>query len=217
MPQNQAFRSLQQAIQEVGCDVSKAQHSQIEAYLDLLADWTKKINLIAPSTVPDAAWRHVADSAQLVAHLPSNPSRVVDVGSGAGLPGLVLAVILPQHSYVLVEQDQRKSAFLRTASHALGLQNTQIPAVNVTNIAPATADVVIARAYAPLPRLIETTQHLLAEGGVYVLLKGQAAPAELATCETRFHLTSAMVPSKVDASGWVVKLSAPVPRGTPNK
>jgi 16S rRNA (guanine527-N7)-methyltransferase len=217
MQQNHASISLQQALQAVDCSVSKAQHSQLEVYLQLLATWTKKINLIAPSTVQNAAWRHVADCAQLAPHLPSNPARVVDVGSGAGLPGLVLAIIMPQHSYGLVEQDQRKSAFLRTAAHAMGLQNVAIHAVDVARIAPATADIVTARAYAPLPRLLATTQHVLTKGGRYVLLKGQAAPAELITCETQFHLTSSLIASRVDPSGWVVKLSAPVPRGTPKK
>lgn len=216
MPQNQAPISLRQALQMVDCTVSNAQHSQLEAYLHLLAEWTKKINLIAPSTVPDAAWRHVADCAQLMPHFPNNPARVVDVGSGAGLPGLILAIVMPHHHYVLVEQDQRKSAFLHTAAHSIGLQNVEVLAVNVAKVAPSTADIVTARAYAPLPRLLETTQHLLAKGGEYVLLKGQAAPAELITCETRFHLTSTLIASKVDSSGWVVKLSAPVPRGTPN-
>jgi 16S rRNA (guanine527-N7)-methyltransferase len=217
MQQNQAHKSLQQALEAVECHVSKTQHSQLEAYLNLLVEWTDKINLIAPSTVPDAAWRHVADCAQLAPYLPTPPVRVVDVGSGAGLPGLVLAVVAPQHTYVLVEQDQRKSAFLRTAAHALRLQNVEIPAVNVAKIPPAMADIVTARAYAPLLRLLETTRHILADGAQYVLLKGQAVPEEIRACETTFHLTSALVPSKVDPTGWVVKLSAPVPRGTPSK
>jgi 16S rRNA (guanine527-N7)-methyltransferase len=217
MQQKQAFISLQQALETVDCSVSKAQHSQLEAYLELLAEWTKKINLVAPSTMPDAAWRHVADCAQLVPHFPINPARVVDVGSGAGLPGLVLAIVMPQHHYILVEQDQRKSAFLRTVAHTLGLKNTKIPAVNVMKVAPAIADIVTARAYAPLPRLLETTQHLLSKGGHYILLKGKAAPEEITACETKFHLTSTLVPSKIESTGWVVKLSAPVPRGTPNK
>lgn len=195
--------------------LTPGQQRQLQAYAALLRQWTKKINLIAPSTLAGLEQRHVADSAQLAPHLPQESSHIVDVGTGAGLPGLVLAILAPQHTYTLVERDQRKAAFLRTAIHQLGLGNVTLHAADVATLAAAPsfrkADVITCRAWASMAEILAITHPLLASSGYWLLLKGQALDAELSTCETPFHLTTERWPSIVSGRdgerGWVVKMT----------
>jgi 16S rRNA (guanine527-N7)-methyltransferase len=186
------------------------QARQMAAYAALIRQWNPKINLVAPSTLPQLEARHLTDCAQLVSHVPQVPCRVLDVGSGAGLPGLVLAILAPQHSYTLAERDQRKAAFLRTACHALGLAHVTVHADDVKTL-PDTFQIITARAWAGLADIIALTRPLLAENGCWLLLKGQALDTELKACETLFHLTTArwpsIVPGRDGERGWVVKIT----------
>lgn len=188
------------------------QSAQLIQYAKLLRLWNPKINLVAPSTLPELEERHIKDSAQLAPHLAAlSPSQVLDVGSGAGLPGLILAILAPQHSYTLAERDQRKSAFLRTSAHALGLTNVTIHAGDVRDLKNQ-YNLITCRAWADLKDILTLTSPLLAPNGEWLLLKGQALDAELTTCETLFHLTTerwpSIVPGRDGDRGWVVKIQA---------
>lgn len=189
-----------------------AQSAQLVQYAQLLRQWNPKINLVAPSTLSDLEERHIKDSAQLAPHLIGMaPSSVLDVGSGAGLPGLILAILAPRHSYTLAERDQRKSAFLRTSAHALGLANVTVHAGDVRDLKNR-YDLITCRAWADLKDILTLTSPLLAPNGAWLLLKGQALDAELTTCETLFHLTTerwpSIVPGRDGDRGWVVKIQA---------
>lgn len=199
---------------------SPQQKKQLEAYVQLLRQWNTTINLVAPSTLADVEQRHIQDCAQLVPHVAQlAPQNILDVGSGGGLPGLVLAILAPQHHYTLSERDQRKSAFLRTAAHQLGLTHVKVSAADVKTIQEQ-YDIITARAFSSLLNILDSTLPLLAPQGHYLLLKGQAIDEELKACETKFHLTTERWPSIVPGNGWVVRLkpnvSAPVSRGTPH-
>ncbi len=135
--------------------VSRETESRLRAYLALLVKWQEKINLVSPATIKDAWGRHFVDSIQIEALLPEGAKTLYDLGTGAGFPGLVLAVLRPELSVTLVESDSKKCAFLQTVSRETGtpvaIQNSRIEAAATELPAP---DVITARALAPLESLL---------------------------------------------------------------
>lgn len=153
---------------------------RLTVYLEHLAHWTQRINLVGASTLPEAWSRHVLDSAALWPHVPVTTQRLADLGSGAGFPGLVLA-ILGAPDVHLVEADQRKAAFLREAARVTNTPVT-VHAARLEALDPLGADVVTARALAPLPTLLPWVTRHLAPDGAALLLKGREAARELTAC-----------------------------------
>ena len=129
-------------------------------YLELLGRWQRAINLVGPATLADPWRRHVLDFGQLLAHLPAPAGPLVDLGSGAGFPGLVLALLgVPE--VALIESDRRKAAFLREVARATGAE-VAVHAERIEVCTPWPAAVVTARALAPLPRLLPLAEPFLA-------------------------------------------------------
>lgn len=186
--------------------LSVEQRAKLDEYAKLLKNWNPRINLVAPATLADLEERHLKDSAQLVPHIPQEPTTLLDVGSGAGLPGLILAMLLPQHQVTLAERDKRKAAFLRTAVFSLKLTNVTIHDDDVSLIKNQYG-IITCRAWASLADILTLTSPLLAPQGHWLLLKGRAFHEELSTCETVFHLTTEQWPSIVSPESWVVKIS----------
>lgn len=185
---------------------SAEQREKLAAYAQLLRAWNPRINLVAPSTLAQLESRHIDDSAQLVPHISQFPVEVLDVGSGAGLPGLVLAILLPTHKFTLAERDKRKAAFLHTAAHSLKLSNVTVHDDDVALIKKQYG-IITARAWASLTDIVKITRPLLAPNGHWLLLKGRAFREELDTCETMFHLTTEQWPSIVSPESWVVQIT----------
>ncbi|NNK79783.1 MAG: 16S rRNA (guanine(527)-N(7))-methyltransferase RsmG [Litoreibacter sp.] len=156
-------------------DVSRETLHALEFYTDLLKKWNPKINLVAAGTLNEAWTRHIEDSAQVFKLIPDGARSLVDLGSGGGFPGLVLAILANEHmpglKISLLESDARKCAFLTTVSGALGL-GANVLNQRIESAAPVESDVVTARALAPLPRLLPLIQRHLSRGGVALLLKG---------------------------------------------
>ncbi|WP_299442815.1 16S rRNA (guanine(527)-N(7))-methyltransferase RsmG [uncultured Rhodospira sp.] len=181
--------------------------------LERLAHWTRRINLVGPSTLPDAWARHVLDSAALVPLIPPGTRRLADLGSGAGFPGLVLAILGASDVHLpevhLVESDQRKAAFLREAARATATPVT-IHATRIEALAPLGADVVTARALAPLPDLLPLVVRHLGADGVALLPKGREVESELTACADRWIMRvephAAPVPVHADPAGRVLIL-----------
>lgn len=190
--------------------------ARLEVYANRLRTWQKKINLVAPATLPALWQRHFADSAQLLNLAPDGSRRWVDLGSGAGFPGLVLAIRLAGRGVEgtrvsLVESDTRKCAFLAEVVRATGL--APLVAVDIVNGRiedPATrariglAEVVTSRALAPLDRLFALAEPLFEPTTVGLFLKGRGVDEELALAEQRWRFTAELVPSLTDAEGRVV-------------
>ena len=173
-----------------------------DAYADLLARWQARINLVGPQTLETLWHRHFLDSAQLFTQ------TLTDIGSGGGFPGLVLAIMAAHQggpTVTLIESDARKAAFLREASRVCGAGATIINARAEAVEAPV-ADVVTARACAPLPRLLPWVFGRLRADGTALLLKGANWRDELTAAEKGWTLTSAKIPSCTDASGVILKL-----------
>lgn len=170
-------------------DVSRETMEKFHIYEALLKKWTKKINLVAPSTVNDIWWRHFADSAQIVNHVPMRCRTWVDLGSGAGFPGLVSAILLQEAGidFHLVESDQRKASFLRTVSRETSIK-TQIHAKRIEDIDIPNADVVSARALANLEQLLSYSEPFTTKNSVFLLLKGKTWQEELANAQKLWQM-----------------------------
>jgi len=156
-------------------------HPGLVAYAGLLEKWQARINLVGPKTLPELWQRHMLDSAQLLPLLPEGACRLADLGSGAGFPGLVLAILRPDIDVHLLESDQRKCAFLSTVAREAGAKDT-IHNKRIEAVEPLRAAVVTARALASLTELIGYAQRHLAqapEPGFCIFLKGQNVDAEL--------------------------------------
>ena len=191
---------------EVGklLNVSRETLCQFEAYLALLEKWQRRINLVANSTIVDAWERHILDSAQLVKLYPPNTKKILDVGSGAGFPGLVLA-IMGNVEVDLVESDQRKAIFLSTVIRALDLpakvHNQRIE--TLPNLAP---DVITARALAPVSKLMKLIENQISIETVCLFLKGASVEDELTELQTYSTMVPVSYPSISSANGVVLEL-----------
>lgn len=171
---------------------------RLESYAELLSKWNSRINLVAPNTLKTLWERHFLDSAQLFSLTPANAKIWADFGSGGGFPALVIAILAadrrPELRFTLIESDQRKSAFLRTVSRETSL-NVEVIAARVEDILPLGADVVSARALAPLTELLGYAERHLARGGVSIFPKGRNHEAELRDALANWEFTYEKVES----------------------
>jgi 16S rRNA (guanine527-N7)-methyltransferase len=184
--------------------VSRETLDRLRAYADLLVKWQLRINLVGPDTVPNLWQRHFLDSAQVFPILPQPIHRLVDMGCGAGFPGLVLAVMGVPDVH-LIESDARKCAFLREAARITGTQVT-VHNARIEAVAPLGADVVTARALAPLDKLLNWAERHLLPQGHCVFLKGKGGEDELTTASKEWNITFEQVRSQTDPSGTILHL-----------
>ena len=185
--------------------VSRETLERLQTYLDLLVRWQARINLVGPSTLADPWRRHILDCGQLWHHWPEGAVTLVDLGSGAGLPGLVLAIVGRRRVH-LVESDLRKAAFLREAARTCGVEAT-VHAMRSEQVQPLGADVVTARAMAPLPRLLHLAERHVQPRTTCMFLKGRNVESELTRCRRVWTMQVAMAASLSDAEGRVLILS----------
>ena len=158
--------------------VSRETFERLALFVDLLAKWNTRINLVSRRDIADIWDRHIYDSLQLAAYFTSSVTNVIDLGSGAGFPGLVLAIATGA-SFTMVEADARKAAFLREALRATNTSAVVLHS-RIEDLRLPAAPVITARALAPLPRLMELSFPLLAKDGTLLLLKGASVEAEIA-------------------------------------
>lgn len=184
---------------------------ELEIYESLLRKWQKSINLVAESTLDELWTRHFADSAQIHEFFPSIESWI-DLGSGAGFPGMVLAICLKDHAggkVHLIESDQRKAAFLRAVSRETGAA-AEIHVGRIENVLPLIVDPVAgvtARALAPLPQLIEWSHELLLKNVKGVFLKGEDWATELTGSSAADSLEFWTLQSRTHSSGRIIAIA----------
>jgi 16S rRNA (guanine527-N7)-methyltransferase len=178
----------------------------IDAYVALLLRWNRRINLIGEASDETIRQRHIADCLQLIALLPPGEGAVADLGAGAGLPGLVLAIATgrPMH---LIESDRRKAAFLTEATARLGLAGVRIHATRIEDATLPPLAVVTARALAPLERLLPYAARLLSPDGVAIFPKGRGADAELHTAQAGWTFLAEHFPSRTDPAATIYRIS----------
>jgi 16S rRNA (guanine527-N7)-methyltransferase len=184
--------------------ISEASLAAIEAFAELLLRWNSTVNLIARKDEPDLWDRHIADSLQLVP-LIGSPSRAIDLGSGGGFPGLVLA-IATGISFDLLESDQRKCAFLREAVRLTGAPVT-VHNVRIETARIPAAPLITARALAPLPSLLRLAAPLMAPGGACLFLKGSNVDAELTASAGGWQMRTERFTSRTSPSASILRIS----------
>ena len=189
--------------------VSPATEARLDTYVDLLLRWQAKTNLVAVSTLPQLWTRHIADSLQLLRLAPA--AKIwIDLGSGGGFPGVVLACALaeaPGAAVHLVERNAKKAAFLREALRITGAPAI-IHAADIGDYVDSFAgpvDCVTARAVAPLHRLVGFAEPLVTQGARALFLKGQDVEAEL-TEATKYWKLKPRLHSSLTGQGWIVEL-----------
>jgi 16S rRNA (guanine527-N7)-methyltransferase len=185
-------------------NVSRETRARLDIYADLIRSWSPTINLVGHNDLPHLWDRHIADCLQLLPLLPPNCTGI-DMGSGAGLPGLVLAIASTQHFH-LIESDQRKAAFLRHAARACNVDVT-IHTTRIQQIVLPPARLITARALAPLPQLLALAAPLLAPDGVCVFLKGRTAGHELTQAAAEWHMRVQRWQSHTDPAALILHIS----------
>jgi 16S rRNA (guanine527-N7)-methyltransferase len=184
--------------------VSRETLARLEAYAGLLVRWSGRINLVGAGTLDDLWRRHFLDSAQLLKHVPPRAQSLIDLGSGAGFPGLVLA-ISGVEGVELIEADARKCAFLREAARLAAapvtIRNSRIEAVP-----PHAVDVVTARGCAPLDRLLGLARPFIGPDTVCLFPKGERSNQELTTAQQAWTMDATLHQSCTDRRGIILCL-----------
>jgi 16S rRNA (guanine527-N7)-methyltransferase len=191
--------------------VSRETLDRLEVYRAVLLAWNRRINLIARSSEADVWGRHFADSAQLLRYCPPTAQLWLDLGSGAGFPGLVVAVIAaetrPGLRVELVESDARKAAFLTTASRECGV-SVRVHAGRSEALPPAAADVVSARAVAALADLLALAQNHLGEDGICLFPKGRSVHDEIQRARRSWRFQLRTHQSLTDPEAGILQIGA---------
>ena len=183
-----------------------AQMADLQQLQAMLVDWNERMNLVSAGSLAEFWPRHALDSAQLLGIVPAARTWV-DIGAGAGFPGLVLAILLKGEACVrvhLVESVAKKCRFLEAVSEALALP-TQVHNDRAENLA-LKADVVTARAVAPLGRLLGFAKPYFARGAIGLFPKGRGAEAEIADARAAWRFTCNVIPSLSDPEGRILKV-----------
>jgi len=163
--------NLAQGITQLDLEISAEQQQQLMAYLALLQKWNKVYNLTAIREAKQMVSHHLLDSLAVLPHLWSG--SWLDVGCGAGLPGLVLAIVRPQWHFTLLDSNSKKTSFVQQAVIELGLQNVTVCCARVEEMqSPQKFDGIISRAFAETADFIALTRHLRAEKGRWAAMKG---------------------------------------------
>jgi 16S rRNA (guanine527-N7)-methyltransferase len=162
----------------LGPTVSRETADRLIAYHNLLSRWSTKINLVSPAVLPNLLRDDLPIIRFLADQVPYDTNSIIDLGSGGGLPGIILSILRPDTVVTLIEADQRKSAFLRTAVRELSL-NADVRTVRIEEMPPLHGRVVTARALAPLPKLLGYVARHLHRDGLALLPKGARYEREI--------------------------------------
>ena len=192
-----------------GLNVSRETLARLETYAELLQKWNPKINLVAKSTLDDLWTRHIVDSEQVFGYAPSNVDHWVDIGSGGGFPGLVIAILrdelAPKMNVTLIESDQRKCTFLRTVLRETGVSATVI-ADRIEQVPPQNADVLSARALADLSMLLGFAKRHLSDKGTALFQKGARWEKEVLAAQESWSFSVDSYKSKTEASAVILDI-----------
>lgn len=185
-------------------DLSGDVAGRLDVYVSFLEETQAVMNLIADSTLPVVWTRHVWDSAQLSALLEPSDKIVLDLGSGAGFPGIVLALMNPDKTFHLTESEGRKSDFLKEAALKCGAENVVVHNDRIEKLPSFAADVITARALAPLDKLAAYALPFMKKGTRCLFMKGKKADEELKACLKKFAFKVEKVQSQTSGEGRIL-------------
>ncbi|NBB93767.1 MAG: 16S rRNA (guanine(527)-N(7))-methyltransferase RsmG [Gammaproteobacteria bacterium] len=178
---------LEQGLAGLGLSLDEARTGQLLDYLALLSRWNRAYNLTAVDEPAAMVDRHLVDSLSILPWIEGK--EIVDAGTGAGLPGVPLAIACPNQHFVLVDSNGKKVRFLRQVRRELGLENIEPVHARLESFEPERRpDQVVARALAPLPRLVEQLGHLLAAGATLLAMKGRLEDDECAAVADAYNV-----------------------------
>ena len=193
---------------QAALNVSRETLARLKAYAATLAEWNARHNLVSRQSLDDVWLRHIYDSAQLYPLIPPEAESLVDLGSGAGFPGLVLAILLadrPAFRTVLYEATRKKCEFLALVAARTGVQ-AEIRNERIEDAQPEPFDVVTARAVAPLAKLLAYAQPFQSPRTLNLFLKGQSVGAELTLAHKSWRMRVARHPSRSHPSGLILAI-----------
>ncbi len=188
--------------------VSRETLARLKLFVGLLQDWNTRINLVSARSLADVWRRHIWDSAQLMALIPTDTRSLIDLGSGAGFPGLVLAAMLAERGnvrIVLYEAIAKKCRFLELVAHRLNL-DVEIRNTRAETEEPEPFDIVTARACAPLPQLLSYAAPFQGRNSRCLFLKGQSVGAELTEAYKSWSMKVEQHQSRSDPSGVILDI-----------
>lgn len=190
--------------------VSRETISRLREFAAILAEWNQKMNLVSKNSLPDLWSRHIFDSLQLLSHLPNNLRHLVDIGSGAGFPAMILAIALaekkPDAQITLVESITKKTVYLNDVRERLGLKNVVVVNKRVEDAVFKPVDLITARAVAALDVLCGYAAKIMPHPQL-LLLKGKSYPLEEAAAKQHWSFTSEIFANAYCADGVIVKIS----------
>jgi len=175
------------ALKKNGYDISQSSQDHFLKYLDLLQRWNKAFNLTAITDPEEMVWLHILDSLSIQPYLHGD--RIIDVGTGAGLPGIPLALINPEKQFILLDSNSKKTRFLTQAKAELGLQNIEVIHSRCEDFQPDKKFTsIVSRAFSSIRVMLETTQHLLAPEGQFLAMKGVYPEEEINDIPPQFKV-----------------------------
>jgi 16S rRNA (guanine527-N7)-methyltransferase len=201
--------AAQLRLRELDPGVSRETLDRLETMVETLLRWQKAINLVGRATLDEVWTRHILDSAQLLPLIPAAAKDLVDLGSGAGFPGLVLAALRPELDVTLIESDARKSAYLGEAARKMGLpKQPKIVVSRIETAPPAGADVVAARALAPLDQLLAWADRHRANPAICLFHKGKDWRAELTEAMKDWEIECTPQPSITNRDAVILRIGS---------
>ena len=187
------------------------ENPRLAAIVETLRRWNRTVNCISAGDLGRIWERHIADSEQIADLIP-NGAKVVDIGSGAGLPGLVLAAVRPDITLASVESDQRKAVVQRAAIRAAGISNAEVLGVRIENAPPLAAGVVVSRAFGTIAAILDASRAHIGPDSQLILHKTMAAAGrEIDDARRRWSFDSGIIPSKISPEGLIAVMKAVKP------
>ena len=191
--------------------VSRETFDILSRYVNILTEWQSKMNLVSPKSLDQIWTRHVADSAQLCAHLNSDSKLVYDIGSGAGFPAIVLAVMSKaEHrdtKFKLIESITKKTVYLNAVKTELELNNIEIINARTENLKLPPADIITARAVAALDKLLGFAFSFTSKNTILLLPKGKTYQEEVLEAKKHWRFDFEIIQNMVEPEGVILKIS----------
>lgn len=205
---NQCRLMLRQGLAALALEVEEARVEALLKFIELIAKWNKAYNLTAVRDPEDMVSLHILDSLAILPYI--KPPLVADVGAGAGLPGMPLAICMPECRFVLIDANAKKTRFVQQAVLELKLKNVQVLHSRVESYKPEQLfSAVITRAFTDMGGILKLTGHLLADDGLLLAMKGRRPDQELAELRSGYDVIPISVPG-VDAERCLIRLEKPL-------
>ena len=200
--------------------VSRETYLKLERYRQSLIEWQQKFNLVSKNTLNDIWLRHIEDSSQIFEYIPPQSKKLLDIGSGAGFPGMVIAIIAaektPYLNITLVDSILKKTLYLNHVKDISDLNNTEILNCRIEKLSGRKFDVITARAVTSLDKLLEYSFSLLSEKGICIFLKGRSYREEIAIAKQNWNFDYQEIPSRTSDDGKILIISNIVKHGENN-